>query len=68
MQTPRSMREAVITADVHIARLDGRMRWINTCPVATQMGQMPVLVDKAVDLLLAQLVVHELGDDAVVED
>jgi hypothetical protein len=62
------MREAIISADVDASWLDGCMRGVQAGPIATQMTQMPLLVNETIYLLLGNFVIDKLGNNAKVEN
>lgn len=62
------MREAVVPADVDISWLDGCVSWVQASPVATEMGQMPLLIDEAVFLLLGHLIIDKFGSNTKVQN
>ena len=62
------MRETIISADIDASRLDGCMRRVQAGPIATEMTQMPLLVNETIFLLFGNFVVDKLGNNAKVEN
>ena len=62
------MREAIIPAAIDISWLDSGMSGVQACPVATEVAQMPLIVDKTIFLPFCHLIVDEFGSNSEVEN
>src|SRR5882757_4882953 len=62
------MREAVVSADVDISRLDSCVSRIQARPVSAEMRQVPLFVNEAVFLLFGHFIIGKFGSNAKIKN
>jgi hypothetical protein len=62
------MREAVVSADVDISRLDSCVSRIQARPVSAEMRQVPLFVNEAVLLLFGHFIIGKFGSNAKIKN